>query len=40
MVRAYIHNLLVITKENVIDHLKAIEIFLQKLTKEILKVNA
>ena len=39
MVRAYIYNVIVINKHNFADYIKALENFLQKLTKLRLKVN-
>ena len=40
MVRAYIDDVLVITKNNFEDHLKALDKFLQILAEAWLKVNA
>ena len=36
----YIYNVLVTTRKYFIDHLKALEIFLQKLAEAVLKLNA
>ena len=40
MVRVFIENVLFITKYEFIDHLKALEKYLQKLMEAELKVNA
>ena len=40
MVRAYIDEILVITKNNFEDHIKALDRFLQRLAEAGLKVNA
>ena len=40
MVHVYIDNIIAINKHNYSDHLKAPEIFLQKIIEALLKVNA